>query len=94
MQQLILSPDNKWAGAYTNNSQSVLLNMLSSEFVIIENPFEKDEPITGLFLLNQNMFLHTKLKFAMYDMRGHLLEQATIPDASNDWEILCRKKIY
>lgn len=53
MQQLILSPDNKWAAAYTNNNQSVLLNMLSSEFVIIENPFEEGEQVTGVFLLNQ-----------------------------------------
>lgn len=53
MQQLILSPDNKWAAAYTNNNQSVLLNMLSSEFVIIENPFDAAQLVTGVFLLNQ-----------------------------------------
>lgn len=53
MQQLILSPDNKWAAAYTNNNQTVLLNMLSSEFVIVDNPFEKGENVTGVFLLNQ-----------------------------------------
>lgn len=53
MQQLILSPDNKCAAAYTNNNQSVLLNMLSSEFVIIDNPFNEGEPVTGVFLLNQ-----------------------------------------
>lgn len=53
MQQLILSPDNKWAAAYSNNNQTVLLNMLSSEFVIVENPFGEDENVTGVFLLNQ-----------------------------------------
>lgn len=53
MQQLILSPDNKWAAAYSNNNQTVLLNMLSSEFVIVENPFGEDESVTGVFLLNQ-----------------------------------------
>lgn len=53
MQQLILSPDNKCAAAYTNNNQSVLLNMLSSEFIIIDNPFDKEENVTGVFLLNQ-----------------------------------------
>lgn len=57
MQQLILSPDNKWAAAYTNNNQSVLLNMLSSEFVIVDNPFEADENVTGVFLLNQKCFI-------------------------------------
>lgn len=53
MQQLILSPDNKWAAAYTNNSQCVLLNMLSSEFIIIDNPFKANDNVTGVFLLNQ-----------------------------------------
>lgn len=53
MQQLILSPDNKWAAAYSNNNQTVLLNMLSSEFVIVENPFDSGDAVTGVFLLNQ-----------------------------------------
>lgn len=42
------------AAAYSNNNQSVLLNMLSSEFIIIDNPFgDNTEPVTGIFLLNQ-----------------------------------------
>lgn len=71
MQQLVLSPDNKWAAAYTNNNQvgvlytnkisnnlmiklqTVLLNMLSSEFIIIDNPFGDDQLVSGVFLLNQ-----------------------------------------
>lgn len=52
MQQLVLSPDNKWAAAYSNNNQTVLLNMLSSEFVVVDNPFEAGEPVTGVYLLN------------------------------------------
>ncbi|XP_039442775.1 NACHT and WD repeat domain-containing protein 2 [Culex pipiens pallens] len=88
MQQLVLSPDNKWAAAYTNNSQSVLLNMLSSEFAIIDNPFEETEPITGLFLLNKNLFLHTKLRYAFYDMRGALIEKHQLPDITDEWELL------
>lgn len=53
MQQLVLSPDNKWAAAYTNNNQTVLLNMLSSEFIIVNNPFDEDDCVSGVFLLNQ-----------------------------------------
>lgn len=67
--------------------------MLSSEFSIIENPFEATEPVTGLFLLNKNLFLHTHLKYAEYDMRGNLLRQAELKDVGEGWELLCRHRI-
>lgn len=90
MQQLVLSPDNKCAAAYTNNNQTVLLNMLSSEFVVLDNPFEELEPVTGVFLLNQSLFVHTKLKWARYDMRGNLIEIISVPDVTEEWEILSK----
>ena len=34
---LELSSDNKFAAAYTNNNQTILLNTLISEFTIIQN---------------------------------------------------------
>ena len=37
---LELSEDDKYAAAYTNNYQIILLNTLISEFIIIENPFK------------------------------------------------------
>lgn len=89
MQQLILSPDNKWAAAYTNNNQSVLLNMLSSEFVIIDNPFNEGDPVTGVFLLNQSLYINSKRKWARFDMRGKFLEQIEAPNVNEEWEILC-----
>jgi hypothetical protein len=39
---LELSQDNKFAAAYTNNNQTVILNTLVSEFVIIDNPFKPE----------------------------------------------------
>ncbi|VVD06011.1 unnamed protein product, partial [Leptidea sinapis] len=53
MQNLELSPDNKWAAASTNNSVSILLNMLTSEYVTIENPL--DEAIEMIDL--ENLFV-------------------------------------
>lgn len=33
--------------------QTVLLNMLSSEFIILNNPFDETDCVSGVFLLNQ-----------------------------------------
>ena len=43
---LELSEDNKFAAAYTNNNQFVILNTLVSEFVIIDNPFKEQEIVS------------------------------------------------
>lgn len=90
MQELVLSPDNKWAAAYTNNSQSVLLNMLSGEFIIINNPFEKNDIVCGVYLLNQNMIIFCQRKWIIYDLRGQPIEQHEAPDVADDWEILSK----
>ena len=47
MVDLELSQDNKFAAAYTNNNEIVLLNTLVSEFVKIENPFKETESESG-----------------------------------------------
>lgn len=89
MQQLVLSNDNKWAGAYTNHNQSVLLNMLSSEFNIINNPFGDDDDVHGVFLLNQTFFIYSKLKWARFDMRAQLQELHEFTDLNGaEWELL------
>lgn len=72
MQQLVLSPDNKWAAAYSNNNQTVLLNMLSSEFVIVENPFGDGENVTGVFLLNQK-YLHSRINLISKTIIYHFI---------------------
>ena len=43
MVDLELSHDNKFAAAFTNNNETVLLNTLISEFVKIENPFKEEQ---------------------------------------------------
>jgi NACHT domain- and WD repeat-containing protein len=92
MQQLVLSPDNKWAAAYTSNNQIVLLNMLSSEFVIIDNPFEQhNQDVSGVYLMNYNLFVYSKTKWVRYDMRGALEgEFDVLGENEGNWEILCK----
>ena len=42
MVDLELSQDNKFAVAYTNNNEIILLNTLVSEFIKITNPFKEE----------------------------------------------------
>ncbi|XP_057664227.1 NACHT and WD repeat domain-containing protein 2 [Diorhabda carinulata] len=88
MQHLVLSPDNKWAAAYTNNNQTVLLNMLSSEFVVIDNPLPDQTAVTGIFLLNHNLYIYGKDTWIKYDMRGTRQEEYSSPLDMSDWDIL------
>ncbi|KAI5640011.1 NACHT and WD repeat domain-containing protein 2 [Phthorimaea operculella] len=89
MQNLELSPDNKWAAASTNNSVSMLLNMLTSEYITIENPLDE---VRGVYVLNHNMMIYGPRSWVQYSMRGELQETHPAPDTAPyddmNWEIL------
>ncbi|XP_043470617.1 NACHT and WD repeat domain-containing protein 2 [Leptopilina heterotoma] len=88
MQQLVLSPDNRYAASFTNNNQTVALNTLTSEFVIIDNPLPNDEPVSGIYLMNQFVFIFGKSAWCRFDLRGNLLANFTSPEDTNQWSIL------
>jgi hypothetical protein len=50
----------------------VLLNMLSSEFVILTSPLENEEEIQGVFLLNTNLLVHGSHTWVQYSLQGDL----------------------
>ncbi|KAF5284944.1 hypothetical protein FQA39_LY16899 [Lamprigera yunnana] len=87
MQQLVLSPDNKWACAYTNNSQVVLLNCLTSEFTTLDNPLDDKEAVAGVHLLTYHMFVYGAKSWIRFDMRGNK-EQVHLTPAEEQWHIL------
>ncbi|XP_050685594.1 NACHT and WD repeat domain-containing protein 2 [Leptidea sinapis] len=92
MQNLELSPDNKWAAASTNNSVSILLNMLTSEYVTIENPLDEGETVRGVYVLNHHMIIYGPHSWVQYNTRGEHEQTVTAPSTEpyNDlnWEIL------
>ncbi|CAK1595571.1 unnamed protein product [Parnassius mnemosyne] len=92
MQNLELSPDNKWAAASTNNSVSMLLNMLTSEYITIENPLDEGETVRGVYVLNHHMFIYGPHSWVQYSMRGEHEQTLSAPDTSPyddvTWEIL------
>ena len=69
-----LSPDNKYAVAHTNNSLSVLLNMLTSEFFKIENPLENGEIVINALLSDSNCFILGACSWVVFSLRGEMLK--------------------
>ncbi|XP_039275654.1 NACHT and WD repeat domain-containing protein 2 [Nilaparvata lugens] len=88
MQRLCLSPDNRFAAAFTNNNQTVLLNMLTSEYVILDNPLPDDEEVVGHFLLNSHLFIHGHANWCRFDMRGNLEARTPSPENPGQWPML------
>ena len=72
---LDLSPDNKFAAAYTNNDQTILLNTLIGEFYIIDSPLEAGENIQGVVMLDTNLTIFGQRTYANFDMRGKLVKK-------------------
>lgn len=58
LQGLVISPDNRYGAAYSNINQIILLNMLTNEFQILSNPLDRNESITGLYLLNTHLIAY------------------------------------
>lgn len=62
--------------------------MLSSEFVVIENPFPEDEKVVGIYLLNRNLFVYGIKSWVQFDMRGNQEETRSTRVDSAEWPIL------
>ncbi len=66
---LDLSPDNKFAAAYTNNNQTILLNTLIGEFHIVDNPLGPGETVVGLNLLDMDLTIYGQYTWVRFDLR-------------------------
>ena len=79
MMDIVLSPDCRFAAAYTNNSQTILLNTMISEFVIIDNPFGEEETVQGLNLLDTLLIILGQFTWCVYSTSGKLVEKKHVP---------------
>ena len=70
MMDLEISPDNRYIAAYTNNSQTILLNALVSEFIIIDNPLGQNETVQGLVLLDTNLIIYGQYAWSLFNLAG------------------------
>ena len=72
---LEISPDSRYVAAYTNNNETILLNMMISEFVVIENPLGLKENVQGLVLLDTYLLIYGQFCWCRFSMGGKLLEK-------------------
>lgn len=65
-----LSPHNIYQRIIT--FQVVLLNCLTSEFIVLAKALEENENVVGIFLLNALLFIYGDQSWCSYDFRGNL----------------------
>ena len=70
MMDLQISSDSRFVAAYTNNNQTILLNTLVSEYIIIDNPFDSEEEIQGLCLLDDHLIIYSQNAWSVYTTSG------------------------
>ena len=78
MLDLQISPDNRYIAAYTNNSQTILLNALVSEFIVIENPLGGDENVHGIRLLDTNLVIFGQKTWSLLNLSGKVIQTTKI----------------
>ncbi|XP_043227949.1 NACHT and WD repeat domain-containing protein 2-like isoform X1 [Amphibalanus amphitrite] len=74
MQGLQLSPDNKYASAHSSNNQTVAINLMTSEYVVVENPYPEYD-IVGTQLSNNRLVIYSQPGATLFDLRGQELER-------------------
>ncbi|CAL8088660.1 unnamed protein product [Orchesella dallaii] len=79
LQGLVISPDNRYCAAFSNINQTILLNMLTNEFQIFENPLEDSENITGLSLLNTHLIVYGHHSWVLFNINGDIEEKTVHP---------------
>ena len=89
MMDLELSPDDKYAAAFTNNFQIILVNNLVSEHLVIDNPFQdgpagqskRDSSVQGLRLLDNKLVVIGSRGWAVLNMAGEVERKVMVPES-------------
>ena len=91
MMDLELSPDDKYAAAFTNNFQIILVNNLVSEHIVIANPFQadpagcskRDGSVQGLRLLENKLVVIGSRGWVVMNMSGEVERRVMVPGRSS-----------
>ena len=91
MMDLELSPDDKYAAAFTNNFQIILVNNLVSEHLVIDNPFQEEAAagskregrVQGLRLLDNKLVVIGARAWAVLNMAGEVERRVVVPSTED-----------
>ena len=64
--------------------------MLSSEFVLTDNPLPEDQAVCGIYLLNRNLYIYGTSSWVKFDMRGNREDDFSATVDRTEWQILCK----
>lgn len=62
--------------------------MLSSEYILIDNPLKSGSTVTGIYLLNHHLFIFGENNWVKFDMRGNKEDEYSTPLDKMDSPIL------
>ena len=63
---------------HTNNSQTILLNALIGEFIIIENPLLDNDAVQGIRLLDTNLIIFGSSSWSLLNLSGKTVRTTKI----------------
>ena len=74
MMGIVISEDNRFAAAYTNYDQTILLNAITSEFTIIDNPLDDLQTVQGLLLHDNKLIIYGQYRWCIFSTVGKLVD--------------------
>ena len=83
MMGVVNSDDNRFAAAFTNYDQTILLNTITSEFIIIDNPLDNQQTVQGLLLHDNKLIIYGQFSWCIFSTAGKLIESIELEDNSS-----------
>ena len=88
MMDVVMSGDNRIAAAYTNYNQTILLNAITSEFIVIDNPLKEEQTVQGLLLNDNKLTIYGEYSWYVFSNAGKLLDTKELEGEPETFPIL------
>ena len=78
MQNLTLSPNDKYAASFTNNNQIVLCSVMTGDYKVIEKPIDSQDQILGTSVNNTQLIVWTSKEWYLYTVEGARIKKEKV----------------